>query len=136
MSITFADFQQASTRTLKDRALRVGDHPATSEALVLGALGLAGEAGEAVEHVKKHVFHSRPLDREALAKEIGDVLWYLSALATGAGLDLGACAEGNIEKLRKRYPDGFTPQASVERADETPRRSSSIDDEIARIVVG
>ena len=123
--MTFDEYQKASTRTLKERRLSIEDHAiegtgddAANEALVLGALGLAGEAGEAIEHVKKHVFHGRALDREALAKEIGDVLWYLAAMATGAGLTLDACARGNVEKLAKRYPAGFSPQASIDRADE------------------
>lgn len=128
--MTFDEYQKASARTLKNRRLGIEGHEIpgpgepgdgdgqTSEALVLGALGLAGEAGEAIEHVKKHVFHGRALDREALAKEIGDVLWYLAALASGADLSLDACASGNVAKLAKRYPEGFTPQASIDRADE------------------
>lgn len=124
--MTFDEYQKASARTLKTRRVTIEGHDIPTEegadlstgALVLGALGLAGEAGEAIEHVKKHVFHGRALDREALAKEIGDVLWYLAALATGADLNLGQCAALNVEKLARRYPDGFTREASIARADE------------------
>ncbi len=123
--MTFDEYQRASARTLKNRRLSIEGHEIlgdgdgqASEALVLGALGLAGEAGEAIEHVKKHVFHGRPLDRAELAKEIGDVLWYLAALASGADISLDACALGNVAKLAKRYPEGFTLRASIERADE------------------
>jgi NTP pyrophosphatase (non-canonical NTP hydrolase) len=124
--MTFDEYQKTSERTLKKRQVTIEGHDIpteegadlSTEALVLGALGLAGEAGEAIEHVKKHVFHGHALDREALMKEIGDVLWYLAALATGADLNLGQCAIANVEKLAKRYPEGFTRAASIARADE------------------
>lgn len=70
-------------------------------------LGLAGEAGEVVELIKKHCFHGKPLDRENLRKELGDVLWYISAICTEVGLELGDVAEANIDKLFARYPNGY-----------------------------
>jgi NTP pyrophosphatase (non-canonical NTP hydrolase) len=77
------------------------------ERLVL-ALGLNGEAGELGELLKKHYGHGIPLDPAKLASELGDVLWYLAAIATAHEIDLNAVARGNIWKLRQRYPDGFT----------------------------
>jgi NTP pyrophosphatase (non-canonical NTP hydrolase) len=47
------------------------------------------------------------LDPAKLASELGDVLWYLAAIATAHDIDLNAVARGNIWKLRQRYPDGF-----------------------------
>lgn len=85
--------------------------------LAVWALGLAGEAGEVVELIKKHVGHGHTLDKTMVAKELGDVLWYVAAVATHQGLDLGAIADANIEKLRKRYPKGFSESASRERAE-------------------
>jgi NTP pyrophosphatase (non-canonical NTP hydrolase) len=70
-------------------------------------LGLAGEAGEVVELIKKHCFHGKALDRESLRKELGDVLWYISAICSEVGLELGDVAEANIDKLFARYPNGF-----------------------------
>lgn len=81
------------------------------------ALGLCGEAGEAGELVKKALFHGAPLDRDRLRKELGDVLWYVATLATTEGLSLEEIAEANIAKLRARYPDGFSVQASAARVD-------------------
>jgi NTP pyrophosphatase (non-canonical NTP hydrolase) len=87
------------------------------ERLTMTALGLMGEAGECGEAIKKHVYHGHPLDREALAKEIGDVLWYVAMLADSCDLDLGSIAAGNIAKLRARYPEGFSSAASLGRSE-------------------
>lgn len=97
--LTLADYQKASRRTMPE----VMDD---QEKLIL-ALGLNGEAGELGELLKKHHGHGVPLDPARLASELGDVLWYLAALATAYGIDLNAVARGNIWKLRQRYPDGF-----------------------------
>jgi NTP pyrophosphatase (non-canonical NTP hydrolase) len=82
------------------------------------ALGLNGEAGEIADHVKKIMFHGHPLDdatRDKIAKEIGDILWYCAMGARGIGLDLSEVARMNVEKLRKRYPDGFSTEHSLNR---------------------
>lgn len=110
-------YQQEASRTLPPNT-------EPGKALNLGALGLGGEAGEAIDLIKKHLFHGQPLDVEKLRKELGDVLWYVSAIATGAGLTLEEVAEANVEKLRKRYPEGFSPAASVARADEAGREDA------------
>lgn len=80
-----------------------------------GALGLCGEAGECADLVKKYMFQGHALDRERLAEELGDVLWYCAELATGLGMKLSEVAEMNIRKLEKRYPDGFDPERSRNR---------------------
>lgn len=81
------------------------------------ALGLAGEAGEVCDHLKKHVHHGHPFDREAAKKELGDLLWYVTQGADALGCTLEEIAQGNIDKLRRRYPDGFSSEASMARAD-------------------
>lgn len=80
------------------------------------ALGLAGEAGEVADLIKKSLGHGHPLDHEKLGKELGDVLWYLAVLADRFGLTLEWVASRNIQKLRQRYPDGFTHAASNNRS--------------------
>ena len=77
--------------------------------IVNGALGLAGEAGEVAELVKKHKYHGQDIDLDALAKEMGDVLWYLAEICNQSGLSLDAIASGNIAKLRERHPGAFDP---------------------------
>jgi len=69
-------------------------------------LGLAGEVGEVCEKVKKHIRDGRVLDKEDLKKELGDVLWYLSALSTDLGISLDDVAETNYNKLKSRQDRG------------------------------
>lgn len=80
-----------------------------------GALGLAGESGEVVDLVKKHLFHGHPLDTEHLAKEVGDVAWYVAVTAYGLGYDLETIFRMNLDKLHRRYPDGFDSNRSMHR---------------------
>jgi NTP pyrophosphatase (non-canonical NTP hydrolase) len=84
--------------------------------LMVAALGLAGEAGEFANLVKKMTAHGHPFDPEALEDELGDVLWYLAEAATASGLDLDHIAQNNVVKLRKRYPEGFNPEDSINRS--------------------
>lgn len=83
----------------------------------MAALGLAGESGECADHVKKHLFHGHPLDKEKLKKEIGDVMWYIAILSKEIGFPLSAVVEANVAKLRARYPDGFSTVDSLARKD-------------------
>lgn len=73
--------------------------------IVYPALGLAGESGEVAEKVKKYIRDGN-LDRDLLAKELGDVLWYVSALSRDLGIDLDDVASRNIDKLRSRAERG------------------------------
>jgi len=82
------------------------------------ALGLAGESGEVCDLLKKHWGHRQPLDREKLKKELGDVLWYVGAIADQFDMTLDDVVKANVDKLERRYPDGFTEQAAAARADE------------------
>ena len=89
-----------------------------SARLLDAAAGLAEESGEVLGAVRKHIFQRRPLDRDALTRELGDTLWCLATLASTLGISLGDVAHTNLEKLRLRYPEGFSSQASISRADE------------------
>ena len=83
--------------------------------LLEGLLGLNGEAGEASDILKKALFQGHLLDREHMAKELGDVAWYLALAADAIGYDLESILQMNIEKLKSRYPDGFRVDLSVNR---------------------
>jgi NTP pyrophosphatase (non-canonical NTP hydrolase) len=98
----FAEYQRAAARTSADSDDRQRD-------TLISAVGLVGEAGEVADLIKKHIGHGKRVDHVALAYELGDVLWYISDIATRYGLDLGQIAAQNIKKLRDRYPLGFTP---------------------------
>ena len=83
--------------------------------LINAVMGLCGESGEAIDIVKKHLFQGHDLEKEKLAKELGDIAWYLAEAATALDMDLEDIFAANIEKLRKRYPEGFDADRSIHR---------------------
>lgn len=85
------------------------------EHLKNGCLGLAGEAGECCDLLKKHLFQDGRELKEKMIDELGDVLWYVSETAAALGIWMEEIAQHNIEKLRKRYPEGFDPEKSLHR---------------------
>lgn len=87
------------------------------ERLMNAALGLAGEAGEVADHLKKHLFQGHELDKAKIRKELGDLLWYVQLGADSLDVSLEEIAKENIAKLKKRYPDGFSAAASVNRTE-------------------
>lgn len=105
--MTFDDYQTLARRT---------QNPALSRDLKeLHALhGLAAESGE-IHSIYQKVYQGHHFDKNALEGEIGDVLWNLAELCDANKLSLGEIAEKNIEKLKKRYPDGFNEYRSVHR---------------------
>lgn len=86
--------------------------------LGMGGMGLAGEAGEVCDLLKKTIFHNKDLDRDQLIKELGDVRWYLEYIMITTDITMEEVERENVTKLRKRYPDGFSTEASIERKDE------------------
>ena len=93
-------------------------NPALSkkDVLINSVMGLCGEAGEAIDIVKKWLAQGHELDKEHLTKELGDIAWYLAEAATALDLTLDQILKGNIEKLKKRYPDGFKTKDSLTRS--------------------
>ena len=110
--ITANDYQRAALRTAKGM---VFGEDKTRFMLMNAALGMAGESGEVADIVKKHTFQGHDLDVNHVAEEIGDVLWYVAIGAEAIGLSLGEVAQMNIEKLKRRYPDGFDKSRSINR---------------------
>ncbi len=80
-----------------------------------GLMGLNGEAGECIDILKKHLYQGHTFDSEHMAKELGDVAWYLAISAEAIGYDLETIFQMNIDKLRARYPDGFDAEHSLHR---------------------
>ena len=83
--------------------------------LINAVMGLCGESGEAIDIVKKHLFQGHDLEKDKLAKELGDIAWYLAEAAVALDMDLEDIFSANIEKLRKRYPEGFDADRSIHR---------------------
>lgn len=106
--MTLNDYQRLAMATL---------NPALNKKDVLlnGVMGLCGEAGEAINIVKKHLAQGHALDREALIKELGDVAWYLAETAYALDVPLEEVCQQNIDKLRARYPEGFSAEKSINR---------------------
>lgn len=109
------EYQHLAARTLIDRpGFEISDRDIMA---VWDAVGLAGESGEVVDLIKKGVFHQHGIDLSKLEKEIGDTLWYIAALCTTLGLDMAAIMRANIEKLKVRYPNGYSSGDSQRRVD-------------------
>lgn len=84
------------------------------------ALGLTAESGEFADIFKKIFFHGHEMDEETrvhAAKELGDVAWYIAVGADALGYTLEEVLSMNVEKLQKRYPNGFESVRSQHRAE-------------------
>lgn len=108
--MTVNEYQKLAMTTLNP-ALRDKD------VLINGVMGLCGEAGEVIDLVKKHLAQGHELKRDEMIKELGDVAWYLAETATALGVDLETVFQGNIDKLKKRYPEGFDSNKSLNRTE-------------------
>jgi len=108
--MTINEYQRLAMTTL---------NPALSkkDVLINGVMGLCGESGEAIDIVKKWLAQGHALDQEKLAKELGDICWYLAETATALDLSLEDIMAANIDKLKKRYPEGFDADRSIHRAE-------------------
>ena len=108
--MTINEYQEACLRTEPTDAKVSG-----TTRLENGLMGLCGEAGEAMDILKKFLFQGHSLDKKHLARELGDVAWYLAVTADALGYYLEDIFQMNIDKLKARYPDGFDQERSVNR---------------------
>ena len=106
--MTVNEYQQLAMTTLNKEL-------SEKDVLINGVMGLCGESGEVIDIVKKHISHGHELDREKLIYELGDVAWYLAECAYALDLSLDEVLTKNIEKLKARYPDGFSKEKSINR---------------------
>lgn len=96
-------------------AMRTANELCDDDLVLNGVLGLAGESGEVADHMKKHMFQGHEFDKKHVAKELGDICWYIAIAAKGLGYTLEEIMQMNVEKLSARYPDGFDPDKSINR---------------------
>jgi NTP pyrophosphatase (non-canonical NTP hydrolase) len=102
------EYQKLAMKTLNPSLTK-------KDMLVNGVMGLNGESGEVIDIVKKHMFQGHELDKDKIKKELGDVMWYVAEVCEALDLSLDEVMEGNIEKLAKRFKDGFTVNESINR---------------------
>lgn len=88
--------------------------------LVHAALGLTTEVGELVDPIKKYCIYGRAIDlntEKNIKEEIGDILWYLAIIVNHYGFSFQDIMRENIHKLRIRYPEQWSQEAALARAD-------------------
>ena len=96
--MTVNEYQRLAMATLNPALDR-------KEVLINSVMGLCGESGEAIDIVKKWLAQGHELDKVRLAKELGDVAWYLAEAATALDIPLEEIFQGNLDKLKKRHPE-------------------------------
>ena len=102
------NYQKAATRTIKKDL-------STGHLIQEAALGMTAEAGEVANHIRKICYQGHSLDSKYIIKELGDVLWYIAEMCTALNISLEEVATTNIDKLKKRYPNGFRVEDSINR---------------------
>ena len=93
-------------------------------------LGIVTESGEIADILRKTIGYLQDFDHVNAKEEIGDLMFYIVALCKLQGYSLGDIIDNNREKLEKRYPNGWTPQAAKDRADKNPPQGQSADSEL------
>lgn len=107
--MTVNDYHRAAMRTAPELNRQ--------QMLIDAALGLTGEAGEVADLVKKANYQGHILDKDAIMKELGDVAWYIALACQGLGVTMQEVFQMNVDKLKKRYPDGFDAWMSRNRTE-------------------
>lgn len=105
-------YQVLADRTAKDMGTEKMN-------LIHAALGVTSEAGEFADAIKKHVIYGKDLDKENCKEELGDLIWFIDLAAKHLGYDLIEIMQANIIKLAMRYPEKYSDQAAIARADKT-----------------
>ena len=106
-NLTLDEYQHLAARTMNPRLTK-------EETLHHALFEVCAEIGE-VHSIYQKVLQGHKISIEDLKAEIGDVMWGLAELCTVNGFSMGEIASGNIEKLRKRYPEGFDEERSLHR---------------------
>lgn len=88
----------------------------TGAMLSHAVFGLCSEAGE-VAGIFQKVYQGHDVNTEHLKKELGDVLWMVAEACDACGFSMSEVMAANIEKLQKRYPEGFDSEHSLHRAE-------------------
>lgn len=103
----FSLYQELASRTSRD----------SEDRIQVDVLGLAGEVGEICSEFQHASEQHRGLNKENIIEEIGDILWRLSDICSALHISLDVVAKQNIEKLKRRHPNGFSAETSLARID-------------------
>lgn len=114
-----ADFVDMVRRLVKP-GLNILDSltPGKVDALHM-AVGISGEAGELIDAIKKWVIYNKELDKENVIEELGDLEFYMQGLRTRLGIRREDTLRHVVQKLSKRYEEGYSDKAAQVRADKT-----------------
>ena len=107
--MTGNEYQQLASRTINQALTTYGKR---QHAL----FGMASEIGE-LHGIYQKAYQGHELDGRHLAKEVGDLLWFIAEYCTANGWKLDDIMQLNIDKLKARYPEGFDPEHSLHRAE-------------------
>lgn len=110
--IMISNYEEAAMRTAKDMG-------SVKMNLIHAALGLTSDAGEFATAIKASEIYNKPLDFENAIEELGDCLWFIALACKTLGTNMGEVMGANIEKLAKRYPDKYSDEAAIARADKS-----------------
>ena len=102
------EYQYKAQRTINHKLNR-------KEQLSNLVFGINGEIGEVTDLLKKHLFHGHDLGIQELTEELGDIMWYLTNIATFFNILMTYILQENIKKLEERYPEGFSKEKSINR---------------------
>lgn len=105
--MTLREYQTAARRTIPQ-------YTGVRDELYHAVFGLTSEAGEVAGILQKE-FQGHRMDKDHMVKELGDCLWMISEACDALGVDMEYVMTVNINKLRKRYPDGFSAEKSLHR---------------------
>ena len=104
---------EMSLNEYQRKARSTAIYPASC-AILYPTLGMVGEAGEVANKVKK-ILRDNKFDRDDIAKELGDVLWYMSAVCSDLNINMSDVAQANIDKLNSRLTRGVLGGSGDER---------------------
>ncbi len=95
------EYQEACEMTARK------DFETPKEEIMTWGLGVTGEAGDVASCIKKTFMHDND-QKEGIKENIGDVMWYIAMICNFFDWDMQKILDGNVEKLKKRYPEGFS----------------------------
>lgn len=105
-------------KEFQEKSLRTMNNNLTEEQKISNMVfGINGEVGEVTDILKKHLYHNHVLDIDHLKEELGDVMFYIVNLATLYNIDMEEVLQINVDKLSKRYKDGFSVKDSINRTE-------------------